>query len=75
MTPRVGRATVTVAGQNPREGVAFVRIGEGPPTRVRWRVHPVRWRCDAHPDTQDCTHTRAVTRHLAGVAMTEETPQ
>ena len=73
---RTGRATVRLVGLNTVEGLAFVRIGTGNETRVRWRhlAGRVRWRCDRDPDAQDCTHTRAVTRHLAGAAMKETPP-
>lgn len=73
MSVKVGRATVRVVGKgiSLTDGLAFVRIGAGDEVRVRWALKSarVRWRCDSHPGSQDCTHTRAVTWHISGVAM------
>lgn len=76
-TLNVGRATVRVVGLNIDNGVAFVRIGHGDETRVRWqRVGTrVRWRCGRHPGEHDCTHTRAVVWHITADAMRTTTQE
>ena len=74
MTTRTGRSTVRVVGAHLGDGSAYVRIGDGDEVRVRWRLipRPVRWRCDAHLELQDCTHARAVVWHLTAAAMRED---
>jgi hypothetical protein len=63
----VGRAQVRIVGANERELLAFVRVGIGDEHRVRGkRASPGwRWRCDACPGRDGCTHAKAVEHALA----------
>lgn len=73
MTPRPAtHATVRVLSARHGEGLAFVAFGEDPETRVRWRTHPLRWRCDDHRHQSGCPHTTAVRFALPGHLPTEE---